>query len=107
MSEFSISPLETGNGIKIVGELDVVTAPRLGEALIAAASQSQLVLDLSEVTFLDSFGVHSILELCRARNGHGPVVIRNPSRAVTRLFEILALDKHPGLELQAATEPPA
>jgi anti-anti-sigma factor len=105
MSEFDISPLETGNGIKIVGELDVATAARLGEALGDAATQPELVLDLSGVTFLDSFGVHSILELCRARNGNGPVVIRNPSRAVTRVFEILALDMYPGLELQVASEP--
>jgi anti-anti-sigma factor len=107
MSEFGISPLVTGNGIKIVGELDVATAPRVSEALGDTASQPELVLDLSEVTFLDSYGVHSILALCRARNGHGSVVIRNPSRAVTRVFEILALDTYPGLELQVAGEAPA
>jgi anti-anti-sigma factor len=107
MSEFGISPLVTGDGIKIVGELDVATTPRLSDALGDTAFEPGLVLDLSEVTFLDSYGVQSILELCRGRNGHGPVVIRNPSRAVTRVFEILALDKHPGLELQVASEPPA
>ena len=107
MSEFGISPLVTGNGIKIVGELDVATAPHLGDALGDAASQQELVLDLSEVTFLDSYGVRSILELCRTRNGNGPVVIRNPSRAVTRVFEILALDTYPGLELHVASEAPA
>lgn len=104
MSEFGISPLETGNGIRIVGALDVATAPRLAETLSDTASQRELVLDLRGVTFLDSFGVHSILELCRARNGNGPVVIRNPSRAVARVFEILALDTYPGLELQVAGE---
>ena len=106
MSEFSISPLEIGNGLRIVGELDVATAPRLGDALTDTASQSDLVLDLSGVTFLDSDGVHAILELCRTRNGHGPVVIRNPSRAVTRVFEILALERYPGLEFQVASELP-
>ena len=105
MSEFSISPLETGDGIKIVGELDLATAQRLDVALRNAASQPELVLDLSEVTFLDSYGVRSILELCRARNGNRPLVIRNPSRAVCRVFDILALDKHPGLELHVASEP--
>jgi len=106
MSEFSISPLEIGNGLKVVGELDVATARRLHDALADTASQSDLVLDLSGVTFLDSYGVHSILELCRTRNGHGPVVIRNPSRAVTRVFEILALERYPGLEFQVASELP-
>ena len=106
MSEFSISPLEIGNGLKIVGELDVATAPRLADALTDTATQPELVLDLSGVTFLDSYGVHSILELCRIRSGHAPVVIRNPSRAVTRVFEILALERYPGLELQVASELP-
>lgn len=99
MSEFIISPLESGNGIKVAGELDVATAPRLRDALADMASQRELVLDLSEVTFLDSCGLHSILALSEGRNGNGPVVIR-ASEVVARLFQILALESHPGIELR-------
>ena len=106
MSEFSIARLDIGNGIKVAGELDVATAPRLTAVLDDMASHCDLVLDLSEVTFLDSHGVRSILALSRGRNGNGPIVIR-PSPAVIRLFEILALEDHPGIELQVETEPPA
>jgi anti-anti-sigma factor len=103
MSEFRISPLETGNGLKVAGELDVATAPRFRDALVDMASQPELVLDLSEVTFLDSFGLHSILALSEARNGNGPVVIR-ASDVVARLLRTLALHEHPGLELQSKLE---
>lgn len=104
MFEFEISRLD--NGVKVVGELDVTTAPRLSEALWAMGHERGFFLDLSQLTFIDSFGIHTILELARARNGNGPIVILNPSDVVTRVFEILALDQHPGLELRRSTKPP-
>ena len=62
-----------------------------------------MVLDLSELTFLDSCGTRALLELARTRNGNGPVVILDPSRAVARLFEIIGIDEHPGLGLRRTT----
>jgi anti-sigma B factor antagonist len=107
MSEFCISRLPGGYGLKVVGELDVATATQLSDALDDVTSQPDLVLDLSEVTFLDSCGVRSMLQATRTRNGAGPLVILNPSDAVTSLFDILALDQHPGIELRRTPEPPA
>ena len=104
MSDFSISPLQAQTGIKVVGELDVATAPQLAAVLDGLASQRELILDLSGVSFLDSRGLHAILAVAQARNGDGPIVIR-PSQVVRRLFEVLALDTHPGLELQGESEP--
>ena len=74
MSEFRISRPDGGTQLKIVGELDVATAPRLTEALRDLRA-GEVVLDLSELTFLDSCGTRALLELARARNGNGPVVI--------------------------------
>ena len=64
MSEFRISRPNGGTGLKIVGELDVATAPRLTEAL-RDLQEGEVVLDLSELTFLDSCGTRALLELAR------------------------------------------
>ena len=100
MSEFTIARLESGNGLKIAGELDVATASQLTLALRDASSAGQVILDLSELTFMDSCGVRAILELARAQNGNGPVVILNPSRAVSRVFDIVGIDQHAEIELR-------
>ena len=100
MSEFTIARLDGGNGLKVAGELDVATAPQLMEALRDALSTGQVTLDLSEVTFVDSCGIRAILELARTQNGNGPVIILNPSYAVTRVFDIIGIDQHAGIELR-------
>ena len=49
------------------GELDLATAARLEQALAAAGDD--VVLDLRDLTFMDSTGVRVLLE---AAEGHGP-----------------------------------
>jgi anti-sigma B factor antagonist len=105
MSEFTISRFDGGSGVKVIGELDAATAPQLTDALSGASLDSEVVLDLSELTFLDSSGVRVIIELAATRNGNGPVVISEASPAVVRVFEILGLDQHRGIELRPTTEP--
>ena len=100
MSEFTITRLDGEGGLKIVGELDVATAPQFTESLVSASSNGSVVLDVSELVFLDSCGVHAILEVARTRNGNGPVVILDPSGPVTRVLEILGIDQHPGVEVR-------
>jgi anti-sigma B factor antagonist len=107
MSEFTISRLDTGYGLKVVGELDVATVPQVTEALRALSSGGDVVLELSELTFLDSCGMRALLELARAQYGrNGRLVILDPSNAVTRVFEIIGVDQHPGMELRRTAELP-
>ena len=106
LTEFEILRLDGDTGLKVVGELDVATAPQLRAALQGAVFADPPVLDLSELTFLDSCGVHAILEFARAQNGNGPVVILDPSDAVTRLLELIGIDQHTGVEIRRRTAPP-
>ena len=47
--------------VRVAGELDLLTAPRLESALREAQIHGRLVmLDTREVTFIDSAGVHAI-----------------------------------------------
>jgi anti-sigma B factor antagonist len=73
------------------GELDLASRPLFDKALRCVQQRriSALVLDLGEVTFMDSTGLHGVLtakSLC-ARYGCEFVVTRGSSQ-VQRLFEL-------------------
>ncbi|HWK26139.1 MAG TPA: STAS domain-containing protein [Solirubrobacter sp.] len=65
----------------LYGELDIVTAPRLS-ALVDAlrARRHAVALDLSEITFMDSTGLATLLA--------AGAELRRPSHAVRRVFEL-------------------
>ena len=94
LSEFEISPMPDGTGLKLVGELDLMTTPELSRALFDLSPHDISTLDLSELRFVDSSGVQAILTLAKSVNGNGPLVLLNPTEAVSRVLEILGLDEH-------------
>jgi anti-anti-sigma factor len=85
----------------LAGELDLATVPELeARAEQLCAEGRELVLDLSEVAFIDSTGLLAILktrELC-AERGCGFFLTPGPP-AVQRLFELTGLaDRLPFLD---------
>ena len=56
--------LERTDVLRVLGEVDRTTAPELADALSTTKSPV-VVLDLTEVTFLDSAGVRAIENSCR------------------------------------------
>jgi len=81
--------------ISLSGDLDAHTAPRLDEAVndLVRAGKQRIVLEMSEVGFVDSSGLRSMI---RARNegGDRDVVIQSPSNATMRLLEITGMTDH-------------
>jgi anti-sigma B factor antagonist len=74
--------------VRVVGELDIATAPRLAQTLRSAElCARRLVLDLRDVVFMDCCGVQVIVNASiRARQAGGRlVVVRGPS-SVDRVF---------------------
>ena len=61
--------------IALSGELDLATAPILSDSLAPFEGNgvSTIVLDLHDLTFIDSTGLHAFLE---ARGGHGTAATR-------------------------------
>ncbi len=51
--------------IEVCGEIDLATAPQIHEVVIDAVADGwdQLVVDLRAVSFMDSAGVHLLLDL--------------------------------------------
>jgi anti-sigma B factor antagonist len=76
--------------VHVAGALDVATTPRLARTLRESQSDARLVvLDLRELAFMDSAGVHAIVDASnRARQvGCRLLLLRGPEK-VDRLFAL-------------------
>ncbi len=81
--------------IRLTGEVDVFSAPRLREKIIELVNQGHrlLVIDLDAVDFLDSTGLGVLvggLKRLRSHDGEMSVVCNQPR--VLRVFELTRLD---------------
>lgn len=82
--------------VRVAGELDLLTAPRL-EALLArlAGETTAVVLDFQALEFIDSSGVHLVLQSVQALRQEGREVgIVGASPQVVRAFELVGLVGH-------------
>ena len=95
--------LEVSNGgdlivVTLSGELDAHDAPRLRELFSAAverakAERGEVLLDLTQVTFLDSTVLGSIVGLVRrVREADGELGVVLPRGTALRIFQITGLD---------------
>jgi anti-sigma B factor antagonist len=77
------------------GELDVATAPLLRDRLAEVTDEleTELVLDIGGLTFIDSTGLSLIVSAHKALKARGAaLVVSSPTRMALRLFEISGLD---------------
>jgi anti-sigma B factor antagonist len=82
--------------VHLAGELDVETTPELERTLRDPDSQARLVvLDMRDLAFMDSSGVHAIVNAgARVRRlGHRLVILRGPPN-VDRLFALTGNTHH-------------
>ncbi len=81
--------------VRAAGELDVAAALELERTLRDAVIRARLlVLDLRGLTFIDSSGVHVIVDACvRAERAPCRVVVIQGSSQVQRVFAITGLDQ--------------
>jgi len=72
-----------------IGDIDVAGGPLVEAAILAGESDQPVVIDLDEVTFIDSSGLRSLLGASKRAAERGTeIVLRSPSAAVRRLLEI-------------------
>jgi len=87
-------PVEWGFLVAAYGELDVAALPRLRDQLERglASGATRIVLDLSEVSFIDSLSLAAVVSTKRRLGGGGrlAVVVRQPY--VMLIFEACGLD---------------
>jgi anti-sigma B factor antagonist len=84
-----------GSHLRVAGEIDLATAPQLAVALDAALTSNGqvVVLDLSDVEFIDTSGVRALLDGRRLATERGKelTVIAPPGSAARRLLELTEL----------------
>lgn len=93
--EVETVPVADGTRVLAVrGSLDLFTAPRFEQALLAAleATERALVVDLSECDFLDSGALAVIVRRNRLLADGGHLLFVAPQRSLLRIFALTRLD---------------
>lgn len=96
---FEVSRLDGGPGLRVTGDLDLHSAGELTAALAAFQDAEEVWLDMTEVTFIDSSGLRSILSFARSRNEHGRIVIVDPTSVVGPVFNMIGLHDRASIEV--------
>jgi anti-sigma B factor antagonist len=95
-TEFLIHRNDDAEGVvlTLVGELDLATAPELERCLqeILAEAPRRLLLDLDELTFVDSAGVTVLIRAKKEAEANGcRVVLRRATAQLHRVFAVVGL----------------
>lgn len=91
--------------------LDASLAPSFRDYIfgLIEQGQTQLVIDLSQVDFMDSSGLGAIVAALKKVNQQGSIELAEPRKAVNDLFDLTCMDRlfsiHPSV--QAALGGPA
>jgi anti-sigma B factor antagonist len=87
-------PLVGGLVLTLSGELDLATAPELRKRLVAAVDSgtTRIVVDLREVTFMDSIGLAAVLHArSRLRPAGRLALIATPGSYAQLVLEITGM----------------
>jgi anti-sigma B factor antagonist len=99
---FSISSQRLDDGILValVGDVDLATATVVDDELRRAGeSESMVVLDLAQVSFMDSTGLRSVIAADqRLRERGGSLRIIHVPSQVNRLFDLVGISAHLTIE---------
>jgi anti-sigma B factor antagonist len=85
--------------VRLSGEIDVANATALTDALEAVSEPGRrLVLDMADVTFIDSSGINVLLRATGwAGDRHAGMSVQEASANVRKILQILGLTEHFGL----------
>lgn len=79
--------------VTVWGELDLAAIPMFRATMLDLARQGRkrVVLDLSQLDFIDCTGLRTLLAVCREWAPAGSLVVQDPSVEVRRLVELTAV----------------
>lgn len=92
--EIDIEELWLGQGasvMRLVGEIDMATVDQFRQAFPALSKRHlrDVVIDTTGVTFMDSTGLHALIEGKRIIHEKGTNIVLVASRPVRRVLEII------------------
>ena len=97
-SDFAVSvePGDAVTTVRVAGELDIYTAPKLLDHLRSMMEESgrTVAVDLGAVRFIDSSGLGALVNaLKQFRQTGGDLLLRSPTPSTYKLFEITGLTR--------------
>jgi anti-sigma B factor antagonist len=99
LREQPVIGIESVNGAVVVrlgGELDLYNAAIVRQALLDVAKDApkRLVIDLSEVEFIDSTALGALIEARASLPDRGVLLLAAPAHETRRALEVSGLDRH-------------
>jgi anti-anti-sigma factor len=106
---FQLEAQPGGRHFRAVGELDMSTAAELLSGLEPALAHGlgDVVVDVSQLSFVDSSGLRALIRVSRKLEGRGRLVLMDPTPAVQRLLGLVQAETFPNFEVmpRMADEP--
>lgn len=107
MGSAGLTIVPTGEGVTLAGEVDMATWATLSSALHGAIDGgpegAQLILDLTDISFIDGHGAWLIAEAARGLGPSRRLVLRGASPMLLRVVETLHLDREPGIVIEGSS----
>ncbi len=99
LNEHPVGAIDRRDGaviVKLVGELDLYNAPEVRSALLQLTSEQpeRLVIDLSDVDFVDSTALGVLIEARTKLDNRRSFLLASPGRETHRALQISGLDQH-------------
>jgi anti-anti-sigma factor len=95
MARFAATTSDVPGGLRVAlaGDCDIAVREELTATLLAAVGRSaSVVVDLAEVDFLDSSGVHGLVAAHRAAvERGGRIVVENPTGSVAAVLDLTGI----------------
>ena len=87
--------------VGLEGEIDMHSIPRLEAAFAdVVAAGGSISVDMADVTFIDSAGLHFLARLASSMNCAPPLTLLNVPPRVVRVMEIVGMTELPLIELR-------
>jgi anti-sigma B factor antagonist len=82
--------------VVVEGELDLCAAAQFKESLARAETSRapSILLDLDRVSFMDSAGVHVLLQFSASEGNHGRLALTPGSPQVQRLLDVTGMRRY-------------
>jgi anti-anti-sigma factor len=91
---FRVDQGQNDRAFRLVGELDLATVQTLIDRIgWVAEDEGDVELDASELTFIDSSGLHGLVAIARKLSGHGRLIIQHADPFVRNVLAITGLDR--------------
>jgi anti-anti-sigma factor len=94
-ADFVVNATDERALVQARGEIDIATSPSLFDALLVAVDRCpRVVVDMTEVTFVDSTGLNVLVSgLHHARGRHGELALVGPTGIVRNALHVTGLHR--------------